>query len=132
MGPLEPRDDGAQFLHPLAEKGGLIEAIGAWVIEQACAEASPWEPHLRISVNVSPLQLRRRELPHTILSALMRSGLTASRLDVEVTGTALIGDAENALNILRQIRSLGVRVSIDDFGAGDVSLAYLRRFQFDR
>ncbi len=117
---------------PLAEESGLIGTIGAWIIERACAEASTWEPHLRVSVNMSPLQFKGRELPQAILSALMRSGLSASRLEVEITETALIEDAENALDILRQIRSMGVRVSLDDFGAGHSSLGYLRRFPFDR
>ena len=117
---------------PLAEESGLMGAIGAWVIARACAEASTWEPHLRVSVTISPLQFKGRELSHTILSALMRSGLPASRLEIEVTETALIEDAENALDILRQIRAIGVRVALDDFGMGRSSLGYLRRFPFDR
>ncbi len=117
---------------PLAEESGLIASVGAWVIEHACMEASTWESHLRVSVNISPLQFRGRELPRTILSALMRSGLPASRLEVEITETVLIEDADAALDILRQIRSMGVGVSLDDFGTGYSSLSYLRRFPFDR
>ncbi len=117
---------------PLAEESGLIAAIGAWVVERACAEASTWAPHLRVAVNISPLQFKGRELPHTILSALMRSGLPSSRLEIEITETALIADVETGLDILRQVRSMGVRVSLDDFGAGYSSLGYLRRFPFDR
>ncbi|MGI4768359.1 MAG: putative bifunctional diguanylate cyclase/phosphodiesterase [Janthinobacterium lividum] len=117
---------------PLAEENGLIIAIGAWVIEQACAEAAGWSAGQRVSVNVSPLQFTDRSLPGTILSALTRSGLSPQRLEVEITETVLIDDADAALDILRQIRALGVRVALDDFGTGYSSLSYLRRFPFDK
>ena len=117
---------------PLAEESGLIVAIGAWMVEQACLEAVRWPSNLRVSVNISPIQFRDRSLPHTILTALTKSGLTPSRLEVEVTETVLIEDAESALDLLRQIRALGVRVALDDFGTGYSSLSYLRRFPFDK
>ncbi len=117
---------------PLAEQYGLIVPIGAWVIEQACAAAAGWEDALRVSVNVSPLQFRDRSLPGTILRALTRAGLAPHRLEIEVTETVLIDDADAALDILRQIRALGVRVALDDFGTGYSSLSYLRRFPFDK
>ncbi|WP_245501220.1 putative bifunctional diguanylate cyclase/phosphodiesterase [Lichenibacterium minor] len=117
---------------PLAEEQGLIGPIGAWVIERACAEAARWEAGQRVSVNVSPLQFRDRSLPGTILEALTRSGLAPWRLEVEVTETVLIDDADAALDILRQIRAMGVRVALDDFGTGYSSLSYLRRFPFNK
>ena len=121
----------AEFI-PLAEESGLIVPIGAWVIEQACLEAAGWAGTHRVSVNISPVQFRNRDLPRVILTALTRSGLAPSRLEVEVTETVLIDDANAALDILRQIRALGVRIALDDFGTGYSSLSYLRRFPFDK
>ncbi|MDX7953861.1 EAL domain-containing protein [Lichenihabitans sp. Uapishka_5] len=117
---------------PLAEESGLINAIGTWVIEQACLEAARWPDMRRVSVNISPIQFRNRGLPEIILAALTRSGLSPSRLEVEVTETVLIEDADAALSLLRQIRALGVRIALDDFGTGYSSLSYLRRFPFDK
>ncbi|WP_244413913.1 putative bifunctional diguanylate cyclase/phosphodiesterase [Methylorubrum extorquens] len=121
----------AEFI-PLAEESGLIVPIGMWVIQQACREAASWPSTHRISVNVSPVQFRSRDLPQVILAALTSSGLAPARLEVEVTEAVLIDDADTALDILRQIRSLGVRVALDDFGTGYSSLSYLRRFPFDK
>lgn len=121
----------AEFI-PLAEESGLIVPIGAWVIEQACHEAAAWSGAHRVAVNISPVQFRSRDLPKVILSALTGSGLAPSRLEVEVTETVLIDDANAALDILRQIRALGVRIALDDFGTGYSSLSYLRRFPFDK
>ncbi len=117
---------------PLAEESGLIVSIGAWIVEQACLEAVRWPSNLRVSVNISPVQFRDRTLPYIILAALTRSGLTPSRLEIEVTETVLVEDAETALDLLRQIRALGVRIALDDFGTGYSSLSYLRRFPFDK
>ncbi len=117
---------------PLAEESGLIVPLGAWVLEQACLEAVRWPPHLRVSVNISPIQFRDRSLPHTIMAALTRSGLAPSRLEVEVTETTLMEDSHSALDILRHIRALGMRIALDDFGTGYSSLSYLRRFPFDK
>jgi diguanylate cyclase (GGDEF)-like protein/PAS domain S-box-containing protein len=117
---------------PLAEESGLIVEIGAWVMNEACRQAADWPGGQRISVNVSPLQFRDRLLPATIQAALTRSGLSPTRLEVEVTETILITNAEGTLDILRQIRSLGVRIALDDFGTGYSSLSYLRSFPFDK
>ena len=121
----------AEFI-PLAEESGLILPIGAWIIEAACREATRWPSHLCVSVNISPVQFRNRDLPETILKALITTRLAPSRLEVEVTETVLIEDANAALDILRRIRALGVRVALDDFGTGYSSLSYLRRFPFDK
>ncbi len=117
---------------PLAEENGLIVPIGAWVIDQACQEATRWPAHQRVSVNISPRQFRDQSLPGIILAALTRSGLAPARLEVEVTETVLIDDADAALNVLRRIRAMGVRVALDDFGTGYSSLSYLRSFPFDK
>ena len=117
---------------PVAEQSGLIVPIGAWVLEEACRAATRWPADQRVSVNISPVQFRNRELPHVILTALTRAGLSPSRLEIEVTETVLIDDVEVALDTLRQIRALGVRVALDDFGTGYSSLSYLRSFPFDK
>jgi len=117
---------------PLAEESGLIVDIGNWVIEEACREAASWTNTHRVSVNVSPLQFRRRGLPEVILAALVASGLAPDRLEIEITEAVLISDADAALDILRRIRNLGVSVALDDFGTGYSSLGYLRAFPFDK
>ncbi|WP_245413671.1 putative bifunctional diguanylate cyclase/phosphodiesterase [Mangrovicella endophytica] len=116
----------------LAEESGLIVEIGDWVLREACREAATWPSDLRVSVNVSALQFGRGRLPRTILSALAETGLLPSRLEIEVTEAVLIDDATAALDLLRQIRALGVRVALDDFGTGYSSLSYLRSFPFDK
>jgi diguanylate cyclase (GGDEF)-like protein len=121
----------AEFI-PVAEQSGLIIPIGVWVLEEACRAAAQWPAEQRVSVNISPVQFRNRELPRTILTALTRAGLSPSRLEIEVTETVLIDDVETALDTLRQIRALGVRVALDDFGTGYSSLSYLRSFPFDK
>ncbi len=121
----------ADFI-PLAEESGLIVPIGAWVIEEACRQAAGWPGERRISVNISPVQFRDRDLPDLILTALQKTGLAPNRLEVEVTETVLVVDAEAALDILTRIRRLGVRIALDDFGTGYSSLNYLWRFPFDK
>lgn len=121
----------ADFI-PAAEQSGLIVPIGAWILGEACREAVRWAADRRVSVNISPVQFRDRELPRTILAAMTASGLSPSRLEIEVTETVLIDDVTVALDTLRQIRALGVRVALDDFGTGYSSLSYLRMFPFDK
>jgi len=121
----------AEFI-PVAEETGLIEEIGEWVVKQACAEAASWPGHLRIAVNVSPVQFRSKTLALKVAAALAESGLTPERLELEITETVLIRDDEEALTILQQLRELGVRIALDDFGTGYSSLSYLHRFPFDK
>jgi diguanylate cyclase (GGDEF)-like protein len=120
---------------PLAEDSGRIVPIGAWVLEQACAQAVRWQeagaPTLRMSVNMSPVQFRQPDLAGLVSDILGRSGLAARYLELEITERVLMQDSEANLETLRRIKSLGVRISIDDFGAGHSSLSYLRRFPFD-
>lgn len=121
----------AEFI-PVAEECGAINAIGVWVLKTACHEAASWpEPH-KIAVNVSGLQLAQVELVDTVRSILFTSGLSAERLELEVTETAIIGDKQRALHILRQIKAMGVSIAIDDFGTGYSSLDTLRSFPFDK
>jgi diguanylate cyclase (GGDEF)-like protein/PAS domain S-box-containing protein len=121
----------AEFI-PVAEDTGLIVELGEWVLRTACAEAASWPDHVRLAVNVSPVQLKCPTLGLKIASALAASGLPASRLELEITEAVLIRDDEAALAILHQLRAIGVRIALDDFGTGYSSLSYLKRFPFDK
>ena len=117
---------------PVAEETGLINAIGDWVLRQACLEAMNWPSHISVAVNVSPVQFKTPSLVLTVISALAASGLPAHRLELEVTESVLMQNNEATLAMLHQIRDLGVRISMDDFGTGYSSLSYLRSFPFDK
>jgi diguanylate cyclase (GGDEF)-like protein/PAS domain S-box-containing protein len=121
----------AEFI-PVAEDTGLINEIGDWVMQTACMEAADWPSHVRIAVNVSPIQLKSPTLALRITGALATSGLAPDRLEVEITEAVLIHDDESALAILHQLRAIGVRIALDDFGTGFSSLSYLKRFPFDK
>lgn len=117
---------------PAAEQIGLIVPLGEWVIRQACATAARWPDDLKVAVNLSPSQFRNVGLLQVIVGALAASGLRADRLEVEITETTLLQDSETTLEMLYQLRSLGVRIALDDFGTGYSSLSYLQRFPFDK
>jgi diguanylate cyclase (GGDEF)-like protein/PAS domain S-box-containing protein len=121
----------AEFI-PVAEDTGLINEIGDWVLRTACAEAATWPEHIRLAVNVSPVQLKNQTLALRIAGALAASGLKPGRLEIEITEAVLIRDDEAALAILHQLRDIGVRIALDDFGTGFSSLSYLKRFPFDK
>jgi len=121
----------ADFI-PVAEDTGLIVELGEWVLRTACAEAVTWPEHIRVSVNVSPVQLKCPTLALKIAGALAASGLAANRLELEITEAVLIRDDETALAILHQLRAIGIRIALDDFGTGYSSLSYLKRFPFDK
>ncbi|MGE3066534.1 MAG: PAS-domain containing protein [Hyphomicrobiaceae bacterium] len=117
---------------PLAEEIGFIVPLGEWVIRQACATAARWPGDLKIAVNLSPAQFRSSGLAHVVLGALASSGLPASRLEIEITETALLGASDAAVAILNQLRDIGVRIAMDDFGTGFSSLSHLKTFPFDK
>jgi len=117
---------------PMAEETGLIVELGEWVLRTACAEAASWPQHVRLAVNVSPVQLKCQTLALKITGALAASGLAPNRLELEITEAVLIRDDEAALAILHQLRAIGVRIALDDFGTGYSSLSYLKRFPFDK
>jgi len=121
----------AEFI-PIAEETGLINQLGEWVLTTACAEATIWPDHIKLAVNVSPVQFKSGTLALKIVAALAASGLPASRLELEITEAVLIRDDEAALAILHQLRAIGVRIALDDFGTGYSSLSYLQRFPFDK
>ena len=114
---------------PLAERFGLIGAIGNWVIDEACAQLARWHAEglrCRVAINLSPYQLRHPELPSRIGNALERHNIDPSQLVCEITETAMMENMNAERSVLDQIAALGVRLSIDDFGTGYSSLAHLR------
>jgi EAL domain-containing protein (putative c-di-GMP-specific phosphodiesterase class I) len=117
---------------PVAEDTGLIVAIGSWVIREACAQAVRWPGHIRIAVNVSPVQFHRGGLQESILGALANSGLEPGRLEIEITESIFLEGSEATLRLLHSLRALGVRIALDDFGTGYSSLSYLQSFPFDK
>jgi diguanylate cyclase (GGDEF)-like protein len=117
---------------PLAEEIGFIVQIGEWVIRQACATASQWPENLHVAVNISAVQFRNAGLMQVIVGALAASGLRPTRLEIEITETALLQNKETTLAVLHQLRSLGIRIAMDDFGTGYSSLTYLQCFPFDK
>ena len=121
----------AEFV-PIAEETGLINRLGEWVLTTACMEAAKWPADVRLAFNVSPVQFRSGTLALKVTAALAASGLSASRLELEITEAVLIRDDDAALAILHQLRAIGVRIALDDFGTGYSSLSYLKRFPFDK
>jgi predicted signal transduction protein with EAL and GGDEF domain len=118
---------------PIAEATGLIVSIGNWVLKTACLEATRWSSDIKVAVNLSPVQFRRgRELVDTVMAALEASGLSPRRLDLEVTESVLIEDTPATIAILEELRAQEIGVSLDDFGIGFASLAYLNDFPFSK
>jgi diguanylate cyclase (GGDEF)-like protein len=129
--PTRGRVSPADFI-PLAERTGLIIPLGEWVLREACAEAAAWPDHVRVAVNLSPVQFNNRRLVTIVRETLAETGLPARRLELEITETALLQDTEAVMTTLYSLHGLGLRVSMDDFGTGYSSLSYLHRFPFDK
>jgi diguanylate cyclase (GGDEF)-like protein len=117
---------------PLAEETGLIGPLGEWVLRQACADAAAWERPRRVAVNLSPLQMHQPNIVTLVHEVLLETGLAAQRLELEVTESALFEDYQSALNVLRRLKALGIRIAMDDFGTGFSSLSTLQSFPFDK
>jgi diguanylate cyclase len=117
---------------PIAEETGAILAIGEWVLRTACREAATWTRPLTVAVNVSAVQIYNANFPHMIHEVLFETELAPSRLELEITETALVRDLNRALATLRRIKVLGVHIAMDDFGTGYSSLSNLRAFPFDK
>lgn len=117
---------------PIAEETGLIHEIGARALNLACQEAASWGTTQTVSVNLSAVQFKNANLVHTVALALADSGLPATRLELEITESVLLGSSEENVRTLRALKDLGVSISLDDFGTGYSSLGYLRSFPFDR
>ncbi|HEX5210078.1 MAG TPA: EAL domain-containing protein [Steroidobacteraceae bacterium] len=121
---------------PVAAECGLLDAIGEWVLFEACRQGKVWQEHgpraVRIAVNLAPSQFRLVDLVGQIRRALDASGLDPTLLEIELTETAVMSDAEESVHILEAISRMGVLVSVDDFGTGYSSMSYLRRFPIDK
>lgn len=130
MGMVSPAD----FI-PLAEETGLIIPIGKWVIETACKQLKRWQDDgfsdLVLSVNLSARQFQQEGLVELVTRALQDNGLQAQHLELEITESAVMHDAQQAIDILGRLKKVGVRISLDDFGTGYSSLSYLKRFPID-
>jgi diguanylate cyclase (GGDEF)-like protein len=125
-GTIQPAD----FI-ALAEEANLVSELGGWALKRACAEAARWSSPRRVSINLSPLQIKR-DLIEVVLHALADSGLPPHRLELEITEAVLMQDSQNTLATLHQLRQLGVGLVMDNFGRGYCSLSYLRSFPFDK
>ena len=117
---------------PIAEETGLIIPLGEWVLRRACEETAHWPGDLKVAVNLSPSQLKSRNLVQVVMSALANSGMAATRLQLEITESVLMQNTFSTLATLHQLRELGVQIAMDDFGTGYSSLSYLRSFPFDK
>ncbi|MFA5951828.1 MAG: EAL domain-containing protein [Hyphomicrobium sp.] len=117
---------------PVAEALGLIEQLGAQVLLKACAAAVNWPSMVTVAVNFSPLQFRRSNVFEMVANTLRSTGLPPGRLEVEITESVFMENSEQVIQVLQQLRSLGVRIAMDDFGTGYSSLGYLCRFPFDK
>jgi len=131
MHPVRGMVPPSEFI-PLAEETGLINQLGEWVLTTACREAAGWPNNIKVAVNVSPVQIKSPGLVLNIVRVLAETGLHARRLELEMTETVLIQDDDATLSVLHNLRDLGVRIAMDDFGTGFSSLSYLHRFPFDK
>lgn len=116
---------------PLAEETGLIIDISDWVLHRACHDALGWPEPMYVSVNISPVEFRNGNLPQRVANALAISGLEARRLELEITENITLENPQSALEIMLSLKALGVKLTVDDFGAGHASLGYLKTFPFD-
>ena len=131
LGRVEP-----DLFVPLLEERGMMVDVGRWVLETACRQNAQWQadglPPVRVAVNLSAQQFYRDDLVETVARALATSGLAPQWLELELTETLTLDDAETTLHIMCDLKALGIALSLDDFGTGWSSLAYLRRFPLDR
>jgi len=129
--PTRGRIPPAEFI-PIAEETGLIIQLGDWVLRRACEETASWPQELKIAVNLSPAQLKSRNLVQAVVGALAASSMPATRLQLEITESLLMQNTFATLATLHKLRELGVQIAMDDFGTGYSSLSYLRSFPFDK
>lgn len=124
----------AEFI-PIAEETGLILPIGEWVLNTACKRGRAWQDagyqDIRVAVNLSARQFQQRDLIGVVKQALDESGLDPNYLELEITESAIMKDADAAVSILHKLKEIGIKVAIDDFGTGYSSLSYLKRFPID-
>jgi len=117
---------------PIAEETGLISQIGEWVLRTACRDAARWPNGIRVAVNVSPIQFANPSLPSIVMSALAGAGLSAERLELEITESVFLNDDADTDAMFARLKGVGVRLALDDFGTGYSSLGYLKKAPFDK
>lgn len=116
----------------VAEETGLIGPIGDWVLQEACREAARWPEDIKVSVNLSPVQFDQSTLLQSVTDALGAAHLAPERLELEITETVFLSNSKHNIELLFDLRRLGVRIAMDDFGTCYSSLSYLRAFPFDK
>ena len=129
--PLRGRISPDKFI-PLAEECGLIPRIGKWVLDTALEEAANWPDHVRIAVNLSPIQFNDPNIVETVSTALNRTGVRAARLELEITEGVFLAEGATTDETFAKLKDLGVRLALDDFGTGYSSLGYLKKAPFDK
>jgi diguanylate cyclase (GGDEF)-like protein/PAS domain S-box-containing protein len=129
--PVRGQVSPAEFI-PIAEESGLIVEMGEWILRETCREAASWPKPLQVAVNLSPAQFMHGDVVGLVHSILIETGLAPGRLELEITEGVLIEDFDRGLALLRRLKALGVRISMDDFGSGYSSLSYLQAFPFDK
>jgi diguanylate cyclase (GGDEF)-like protein len=117
---------------PVAERTGLIHSLGKWAMETACLEATTWSGDFKVAINLSPVQFHSTNLIHNVVSALDKSGLDPSRLELEITESVLLAKSDQTLDTLRKLKAVGIKIAMDDFGTGYSSLGNLRGVPFDK
>jgi diguanylate cyclase (GGDEF)-like protein len=121
---------------PVAERSGLINEVGMWVLREACAQARRWQDEglgsLRVAVNISPVQFRRDDFELGLVHALQAAQLEPGRIELELTESLLLADSQSLGDLLGRLRAMGLHLAIDDFGTGYSNLGYLKRFNFER
>jgi len=129
--PLRGKISPEKFI-PLAEECGLIPRIGKWVLDTALEEAANWPDHVRIAVNLSPIQFNDPGIVETVSEALNRTGVRAARLELEITEGVFLAEGATTDETFAKLKDLGVRLALDDFGTGYSSLGYLKKAPFDK
>lgn len=117
---------------PIAEATRLVLQLGSWALRRACADAAAWPERVKVAVNLSPAQFVAHDILGDVRRALSESGLAHGRLEVEVTESMLVRDADRSRLLFQELRAIGVRIAMDDFGTGYSSLSQLRDFPFDK
>jgi diguanylate cyclase (GGDEF)-like protein len=117
---------------PVAEETGLIVPIGAWAIKTACLQVKTWSEDLKVAVNVSSMQFKSGNLVATVRNILADTDFPPERLELEITESVLMQESQATIDILNQLRALGIKIAMDDFGTGFSSLSYLRSFPLDK
>jgi EAL domain-containing protein (putative c-di-GMP-specific phosphodiesterase class I) len=115
----------------IAEERGLVIPLGEWVLRRACSDGMRW-PNIRIAVNVSAIQFRHRDFVASVTRVLSDTNFEPTRLELELTESVVVTDADSAEAAMVDLRALGINLALDDFGTGYSSLIYLRRFAFDK